>query len=101
MLNLKINEKHNKDKQNNHEKKYEDQDYQEMIKDLPKMGSQVEYEGVIYRITSMNVMTNEARLENSERYESITLDELRENTIMRWRSAPIAASQRRTSAGSC
>jgi hypothetical protein len=47
------------------------------------MGAHVEYQGVMYRVTSMNVMTNEARLENSESYEVITIDDLREKTIVR------------------
>ncbi len=63
--------------------KYEDQDYQEMIKDLPKMGSQVEYEGVIYRITSMNVMNNQAKLENRQAAVFLTLEDLKTKTISR------------------
>lgn len=63
--------------------KYEDQDYKEMIQGLPKMGSQVEYEGNIYRITAMNVMSSEAKLENRETAMFITLDELREKAIPR------------------
>lgn len=47
------------------------------------MGAHVEYEGEMYRVTSMNVMTNEARLENSESYQVITIDDLREKTIVR------------------
>lgn len=63
--------------------KYEDQDYKEMTQGLPKMGSQVEYEGNIYRITGMNVMSSEAKLENRETAMFITLDELREKAIPR------------------
>ena len=63
--------------------KYEDANYKELTAGLPKMGAHVEYEGEMYRVTSMNVMTNEARLENSERYQVITIDELREKTIVR------------------
>lgn len=63
--------------------KFEDANYKELTAGLPKIGAHVEYQGEMFRVTSMNVMTNEARLENSERYESITLDELRENTIVR------------------
>ena len=63
--------------------KYEDSDYKEAISGLPKMGSQVEYEGTIYRITSMNVMNSEAKLENRETALYITFDELREKAIPR------------------
>ena len=63
--------------------KYEDANYKELTAGLPKMGAHVEYEGEMYRVTSMNVMTNEARLENSERFEVITIDDLREKTIVR------------------
>ena len=63
--------------------KYEDADYRELTKGLPKMGSQVEYEGEVYRITSMNVMDQEAKLENREATVFLTLDELREKAIPR------------------
>ncbi len=63
--------------------KYEDDDYKELTCGLPKMGSQVEYEGSIYRITSMNVMAKEARLENKENAMFITLDDLRTKAIPR------------------
>ena len=63
--------------------KYEENDYKEMTAGLPKMGSQVEYDGEIYRITNMNVMSNEAKLENRENAVFLTLDELREKAIPR------------------
>ena len=63
--------------------KFEDANYKELTAGLPKMGAHVEYQGVMYRVTSMNVMTNEARLENSESYEVITIDDLREKTVVR------------------
>ena len=63
--------------------KFEDANYKELTAGLPKMGAHVEYEGVMYRVTSMNVMTNEARLENSESYQVITIDDLREKTVVR------------------
>ena len=54
-----------------------------MIKELPKQGSQVEYEGVIYRITSMNVMNNQAKLENRQAAVFLTLEDLKTKTISR------------------
>jgi hypothetical protein len=63
--------------------KYEDNDYKQMTEGLPKMGSQVEYEGEIYRITNMNVMSEEAKLENHQTAIFITLDDLRNKAIPR------------------
>ena len=63
--------------------KYEDQDYKELTEGLPKMGSQVEYEGTIYRITAMNVMSEEAKLENREEALFVSLADLREKGIPR------------------
>ncbi len=63
--------------------KYEDDDYKELTSGLPKMGSQVEYEGNIYRITNMNVMNEEAKLENHEQVIFISLQDLREKAIPR------------------
>ena len=63
--------------------KYEDDDYKEVIDGLPKMGSQVEYEGEIYRITNMNIMSEEAKLENFESVVFLTLKELKEKAIPR------------------
>ena len=63
--------------------KYEDNDYKQLTKGLPKMNSQVEYEGVIYRVTGMNVMADEAKLENRETAMFITLEDLREKGIPR------------------
>lgn len=62
---------------------YEDEIYLEKTEGLPKMGTQVEYEGDIYRITAMNVMNEEAKLENHETVVFLTLEELREKAIPR------------------
>ena len=63
--------------------KYEDEDYKQLTQGLPKIGSQVEYEGEIYRLTNMNVMNEEAKLENRETAIFITLQELKEKGIPR------------------
>ena len=47
------------------------------------MGSQVEYDGMVYRLTSMNVMKQEAKLENREQVLFISLENLREKAIPR------------------
>lgn len=63
--------------------KYEDDDYKTLTEGLPKMGSQVEYEGGIYRVTAMNVMSDEAKLENHQQVIFLTLGDLREKAIPR------------------
>lgn len=63
--------------------KYEDDIYKELCEGLPKVGSQVEYEGEIYRLTNMNVMNAEAKLENRETAIFISLKELKEKGIPR------------------
>ncbi len=63
--------------------KYENDNYKELTEGLPKMGAHVEYDGVMYRVASMNVMSNEARLENSETYQVISIEDLRTKAIVR------------------
>ncbi len=63
--------------------RYENDIYTELTQDLPKVGAHVEYEGEMYRVTSINVIANQARLENMESYQSITVDELREKAVIR------------------
>ncbi|MBQ0035835.1 MAG: stage 0 sporulation protein [Firmicutes bacterium] len=58
--------------------KYEDEAYKDLRKELPKINSSVEYEGEKYRITSMNVIAKNCKLENSEHAIFISLDELLE-----------------------
>jgi len=56
--------------------RFEDEAYKDIRKELPKLNSQVEYEGETYRITSMNVIAKNCKLENQEHAMFITLDEL-------------------------
>ena len=63
--------------------KFEDDLYKEAIEGLPKMNSQVEYEGEIYRVTSINIMSKEAKLQNPDSVVFISLDDLKEKTISR------------------
>lgn len=77
--------------------KYEDDNYKELTAGLPKMGAHVEYEGELYRVTSMNVMTNEAKIENAEQVQILTIDDLREKTeVRKGVSTPKRAAGRRT-----
>ena len=56
--------------------RFEDEAYKDLRKELPKLNSQVEYEGERYRITSMNVIAKNCKLENPEHAIFISLDEL-------------------------
>ena len=56
--------------------RFEDEAYKDLRKGLPKMNSQVEYQGEKLRMTSMNVINKTARLENSEHSFNVTFDEL-------------------------
>lgn len=56
--------------------RYEDDAYKQLRKDLPKLNAQVEYEGEKYRITSMNVIAKNCKLENHEHAIFLSLDEL-------------------------
>ena len=46
--------------------RFENEEYTRMRKDLPKMNSIVSYQGKKYRISSMNVLQKQAKLENKE-----------------------------------
>ena len=56
--------------------RYEDDAYKDLRKDLPKLNSHVEFEGEKYKITSMNVIAKNCKLENHEHAIFISLDEL-------------------------
>ncbi len=46
--------------------KYEDAQYKEQKHNIPKLNSQIEYQGSKYRITSINVLLKQVKLENRE-----------------------------------
>ena len=56
--------------------KYEDELYKIFRKDLPKINSKIEYEGKIYRLTSLNIINEEAKLENKEGVEFVPFKKL-------------------------
>jgi len=56
--------------------KYEDEAYRDLRKDLPKLNSMVTYEGEKFRITSMNVIGKNCKLENNEHAIFISLEDL-------------------------
>lgn len=56
--------------------KFEDEMYKDMREGLPKVNSQIEYKGDRYRITSMNLLLKQAKLENKENVQFIDFAEL-------------------------
>lgn len=56
--------------------RFEDEQYKEMRQGLPKMNSQVEYKGHRYRITSMNVLLRQVKIENKEDVQFLSFEEL-------------------------
>lgn len=59
--------------------KYEDEAYKDLKKGLPKINSYIEYEGEKYKLTSMNVIVRNCKLENREHAIFISLDDLLKN----------------------
>lgn len=59
--------------------KYEDEAYKELKKDLPKINSYIEYNGERFKLTSMNVIVRNCKLENREHALFISLDDLLKN----------------------
>ena len=59
--------------------RFEDEAYKDLRRNLPKLNSQVEYEGEKYRITSMNVIAKDCKLENQEHAIFISLEDLVKN----------------------
>ena len=60
--------------------KYEDCIYKEARKNLPKMNEQLEYKGKKYRVTSMNIISQSAKIENREEAIHLTLEQLINDT---------------------
>ena len=56
---------------------YENEDYKILRQGLPKMNASVIYNGNRYRITSMNVLDNSARLSNAMEVVDMSLDDLK------------------------
>lgn len=59
--------------------KYEDEAYKDLKKGLPKLNSYIEYEGEKFKLTSMNVIVRNCKLENREHVIFISLDDLLKN----------------------
>lgn len=55
--------------------KYEDENYKCMKKDCPKQNELIDYNGKKYRVTGMNLLTKQAKLENREEALFLNFDE--------------------------
>ena len=51
-------------------------EYTRLRKDLPKLNSMITFEDSKYRITSMNVLQKQAKLENKEEVRFVSFEEL-------------------------
>lgn len=69
--------------------KYENDAYSDLQKDLPRIGSHVRYEGGIYKITSMNVITKMIRIENRENIQVLPYSQIQDNIISKEEFAAI------------
>lgn len=56
--------------------RFENDEYTQLRKNLPKLNSQIEYNGSNYRITGMNVLQKQAKLENREETLFVSFEEL-------------------------
>ncbi len=56
--------------------KFEDQQYKTLREGLPKLNSQVEWNGQKYRVTSMNVLLQQAKIENKVDVQFLDFKEL-------------------------
>lgn len=57
--------------------KNEDSIYTELRKGLPKMNAQIRYKDKTYRMTGLNLLANQVKLDNREETVFITVDDLR------------------------
>ena len=60
------------------QQKYEDEAYLEIKKTLPRIGTRIQYKDQEFKVTSFNVITGVARIENRETIDSISIKELLE-----------------------
>lgn len=56
--------------------RYENDEYTRLREDLPKLNSTVTFEGNKYRISSMNVLQKQAKIENKEEVRFVSFEEL-------------------------
>ena len=58
--------------------KFEDEAYLEIKKTLPRIGTRIQYKDQEFKVTSFNVITGVARIENKETIDNISIKELLE-----------------------
>lgn len=58
--------------------KYENDQYSELRRGLPRMGHRIQYEDATFKITSVNILTHQVRLENSETMKIVPLAKVME-----------------------
>ena len=64
--------------------KYEDEVYSIEKKDLPKVGLRVNYNDIVYRISSINIITKMVRLESPESIVHVPLSSIENNILYNW-----------------
>ncbi|MDY2575546.1 MAG: regulatory iron-sulfur-containing complex subunit RicT [Bacilli bacterium] len=61
--------------------KYENDTYSDLQNSLPRIGSKVKYKDQVYKITSMNVITQMIRLENRDEVVNVNYEEIKDNIL--------------------
>ncbi|MBE6132800.1 MAG: stage 0 sporulation protein [Erysipelotrichaceae bacterium] len=63
--------------------KYENDTYTEIQKDLPRVGSKAKYNGQVYKITSINIITKVCRLENHDGIVNVDYNDIKDHLLPR------------------
>lgn len=63
--------------------KYENDTYTEIQKDLPRIGSKAKYNGQVYKITSINIITKVCRLENHDGIVNVDYNDIKDHLLPR------------------
>ncbi len=63
--------------------KYEDENYKELKKGMPKINAAVTYKKESYRVSSINVITQEVRIDNYENSHTFSFDEFKQNVQLK------------------
>ena len=63
--------------------KYENDTYTEIQKDLPRVGSKAKYNGQVYKITSINIITKVCRLENHDGIVNVDYKDIKDHLLPR------------------
>lgn len=63
--------------------KYENDTYTEIQKGLPRVGSKAKYNGQVYKITSINIITKVCRLENHDGIVNVDYKDIKDHLLPR------------------